>query len=136
MDIERILDRLDKVRKTGADKWGACCPAHDDKTPSLGISLNDTGDKILLKCWAGCSISAIVSAMNLEMHELFADGHAPRQIAPGVSRRKLFDALETELLILAQCAHKRARGEEFSDADTERELIAWKRVDTARRAAP
>lgn len=135
MDIERILDRLDKVRNTGTDKWCACCPAHDDKTPSLSISLNDSGDKILLKCWAGCSFSEIVAAMNLEIHDLFAGGHAPRQMAPGVSRRKLADALEIELLILAQLAHKRAHGDEISEHDSERERIAWLRVDAARRVA-
>ena len=136
MDINHILDRLDKVRSTGSDKWTACCPAHDDKTPSLAISLNESGDKVLLKCWAGCDVSAITAAMNLELRDLFADSHAPRLVAPGVSRRKLFDALETELLILAQLARKRAHGEDISDDDSARESIAWQRIDAARRVAP
>lgn len=133
MDTSCILNRLDKVRQSGPDKWTACCPAHDDKSPSLTIK--DTGDRILIHCFAGCPLSEIVAAIGMDLRDLFADSKAPRHIAPGISRRKLFDALELELLILAQCAHKRAQGETISDNDTERELIAWKRVDAARRAA-
>jgi hypothetical protein len=132
MDINKVLSCLDQVRGTGPDKWIACCPAHDDKTPSLTIK--DTGDRILMHCFVGCHISDIVAAIGLGLHDLFADSKATSQIAPSVSRRQLFDALEIELLILAQCAHKRAQDEAFSGHDTERELIAWKRVDAARRA--
>ncbi len=132
MNINEIIDRLDKVKANGADKWVACCPAHDDKSPSLAVK--DTGDRVLLHCFGGCTVQDICAAIGIGIHDLFIDGKAPRQIVPGVSRRQLADALETELLILAQCAGRRSRGEGFSDTDTDRELIAWKRVDAARRA--
>lgn len=131
MDINRALDRLDKVRQVGPDKWVACCPAHTDETPSLTIK--NTSDRILVHCFGGCTPSQVVSAMGLELRDLFIESKAPRQIAPGISRRKLADALEIELLILAQLAHKRAHSEEISDVDGERERIAWQRVDAARR---
>ncbi|MHB1750988.1 MAG: CHC2 zinc finger domain-containing protein, partial [Acidithiobacillus sp.] len=51
--ISNVLSRLHKVKRTGADKWQALCPAHDDHTPSLSIKEADDG-KVLLKCWAGC----------------------------------------------------------------------------------
>ena len=38
--------------------WMACCPAHDDRSPSLSIA-NGTGGRILLTCFAGCSWAAI-----------------------------------------------------------------------------
>jgi len=39
----------------------ACCPAHEDGTPSL--SIDGTADKLLFKCMAGCSQDAVVSAL-------------------------------------------------------------------------
>jgi len=132
MNIDDILDRLDKVKSSGTGKWQACCPAHDDKSPSLAIK--DAGDRVLLHCFGGCTAQDICAAIGIGIHDLFIDGKAPQQVAPGVSRRQLADALETELLILAQCAGRRSRGESFSDTDTDRELLAWRRVDTARRA--
>ena len=34
--------------------WMACCPAHDDRTPSLSIADGAEG-RILLTCFAGCT---------------------------------------------------------------------------------
>ncbi|WP_053931954.1 virulence-associated protein E [Pseudomonas coronafaciens] len=68
--LENVLSRLDKVKPAGAHKWKACCPAHDDRSPSLAIS--DTSDgTVLLRCWAGCSAKAIVEAIGLELRHLF-----------------------------------------------------------------
>jgi phage/plasmid primase-like uncharacterized protein len=42
---------------------GMClCPAHDDKTPSLKISVGENG-KPLWKCFAGCSQDAVLSEL-------------------------------------------------------------------------
>lgn len=59
--IDRILNNLDKVRKSG-NGWEACCPSHDDHEPSLSISEGRTG-KVLVKCWAGCSQKEVISAL-------------------------------------------------------------------------
>jgi hypothetical protein len=40
----------------------ACCPAHEDRNPSL--SLCDSGDgKVLIHCHAGCSQEAVIAAL-------------------------------------------------------------------------
>jgi hypothetical protein len=132
MNVQKILDRFNQVKAAGDGKWTACCPAHDDKTPSL--SLKDAGDRLLLHCFAGCSVHDICTAIDIGVHDLFADEKKAHQIIPGVSRRQLADALETELLILAQCAHMRAAGTELAELDADREALAWQRVDAARRA--
>ena len=67
--IERVLNRLHRVKKEGKG-WTALCPAHDDKNPSLSIAEGDDG-RVLLKCFTGCQVEAIVSAMGLEMTDLF-----------------------------------------------------------------
>ena len=52
--------------------WQAKCPAHCDSNPSLSICEGDNGC-VLLKCHAGCSAEAVVSAMGLKMSDLFND---------------------------------------------------------------
>lgn len=68
--LDKVLSCLDKVKPAGANKWKACCPAHDDKSPSLAISETSSG-VVLLKCFAGCTTSEIVSAVGLELRDLF-----------------------------------------------------------------
>ncbi|WP_295471172.1 virulence-associated protein E [uncultured Pseudomonas sp.] len=75
--LENVLSRLDKVKSAGAGKWNACCPAHDDKSPSLSIKEASDG-VVLLKCWAGCTALDIVCAIGLELRDLF----------PGVKRER------------------------------------------------
>lgn len=76
--IDQLLPRLDKVRPTGANKWKACCPAHDDKDPSLSIREAE-GGKVLLHCWAGCSSTDITAAIGLELRDLFPGEKSTRR---------------------------------------------------------
>ena len=41
--------KLDKSKRTG-DKLMARCPAHDDKNPSLSVTIGDNGDRVVLIC--------------------------------------------------------------------------------------
>jgi len=70
MNIEEILNKLQKVKATSNRKWMACCPAHPDKTPSLSVSVGDD-ERILLYCHAGCSIESVLYALQLEMKDLY-----------------------------------------------------------------
>ncbi|WP_174626581.1 CHC2 zinc finger domain-containing protein [Candidatus Methylobacter favarea] len=70
--IDTLLSRLEKVHKTGANKWLSCCPAHNDKSPSLAIKLADT-DKVLLHCFAGCSVADIVASVGLTLADLMPE---------------------------------------------------------------
>ena len=60
-NLDLILNGLNKVRKSGSG-WVACCPAHDDKNPSLSISEGRQG-VVLVKCWSGCSQTEVISAL-------------------------------------------------------------------------
>ena len=68
-----VLDAHGRVKQSGGG-YMAQCPSHDDGTESL--SVKDGGDKILLKCQAGCATPAVVQAVGLEMHDLFYDSKA------------------------------------------------------------
>ena len=54
--IGRALDG----RRSGRG-WQACCPAHDDRTPSLSID-SDEG-MVLVRCHAGCDQTSVISAL-------------------------------------------------------------------------
>lgn len=73
--IERVLnairDRGGRVNHSGS-QWMCTCPTHDDRNPSLSVKEGDDG-RVLLKCFAGCSVDAVAGALGLEMRELFAN---------------------------------------------------------------
>lgn len=71
VEVGSILGKLRKVRKSAEGAWVACCPAHEDANPSL--SIKQSGDKILLHCFAGCEVEAICGALGIEQSELFSD---------------------------------------------------------------
>lgn len=71
----RLIDRLEKVKPTGANKWLALCPNHDDKNPSLAVTALD--GKTLVHCFAGCQPADIVAALNLTMSDLW---DSPREL--------------------------------------------------------
>lgn len=72
MSADTLIAALDGVRasKTKARCWNAKCPAHADKSPSLLITEKDDGG-VLVHCFAGCSAFEIVSAVGLDIAELF-----------------------------------------------------------------
>jgi hypothetical protein len=75
--LQRVLDALTAhghpARRGTNGWWNARCPAHDDHNPSLGVRQGDRG--AILKCQAGCTTEAIISALGLNMRDLFDDGH-------------------------------------------------------------
>jgi len=76
MKLADFLPLLKQVKKTGRG-WTARCPAHDDRNPSLSIAEGRDG-RILLKCHAGCELSAILAELGLEVGDLFSDGTGKR----------------------------------------------------------
>lgn len=58
---ESIAFALDKPRRVRADEYRACCPAHDDKSPSLSIT--QKSDAVLVYCWSGCSQAEVIDAL-------------------------------------------------------------------------
>lgn len=66
--FNQIKGKLKGVRESGINKFKACCPAHDDKNASLSVNLS--GDYILMKCFAGCEFENIANALGYETREL------------------------------------------------------------------
>ena len=72
MIADKILSFLNKVKRKGNNSWIACCPAHDDKNPSLVIT--EKNGRVLLHCFSHqCDVSDIVHAVGLELSDLFPE---------------------------------------------------------------
>ncbi|MEJ1395970.1 MAG: CHC2 zinc finger domain-containing protein, partial [Candidatus Sedimenticola sp. (ex Thyasira tokunagai)] len=69
MGAEVLLSCLKGVRKRGQGQWMACCPHHEDKSPSLSVRLLDD-ERILLHCFAGCSPAEVLGSVGLSMSDL------------------------------------------------------------------
>lgn len=97
MSAETLLNQLAKVRKNGVGKWMACCPAHDDRTPSLSVKEGEDGH-ILIHCFAGCSLEEILGAVGLEMGALFPERsqHSFNDIPPTYYPKERETKLKTE----------------------------------------
>jgi protein tyrosine phosphatase len=127
--IDQILAKLRKVKKTSSNRWLACCPAHEDKSPSLSIMQNETG-KIFVHCFAGCDGNAIMAAMGMTLADLY-----PEQInaSKGLGKRPAFSAydvlpmIEREAQIVAMCATE-LQSHPLPDVDRQRLFKAVQRI--------
>jgi hypothetical protein len=134
MPVDALLTRLDKVKRTGPDRWVARCPAHDDRGPSLSIRELEDGRVLLHDFGQGCAVADIVAAVGMELSDLFP----PRPLHEGRKpERRPFssdDALrcldfEATLIHLAAC--DMAAGNTLSDDDRARLALAARRIHDA-----
>ena len=125
--IENILTRLEKVKgRNGA--YTACCPAHTDKSPSLAIRELDDG-RILMKCFANCSIQEIMGAIGMDIGDLFPNVNKD---LPPVKRKyyasDLLKVIEFEAWVVSVAAHTMSTGKKLSDTDRDRMKVATARI--------
>lgn len=81
-----LADTARRICESRGGKWSgtkgmACCPAHDDRTPSLGVTLGRKA--ILFHCFAGCDQQSVLAALareGIDGPALFAGGAEP--VAP------------------------------------------------------
>jgi len=125
--IENILNRLKKVKgRNGA--YTACCPAHTDKSPSLAIRELDDG-RILMKCFADCSVQDIMGSIGMEIGDLFPD---TKKDLPPVKRKyyasDLLRVIEFEAWVVSVAAHTMSTGKKLSETDRDRMKVATARI--------
>ena len=79
--LELVLARLrsygSRVRCVRDGRYRAQCPAHDDRNPSLTVSLKS--DRVLLHCFGGCSTQRVVSELGLQLRDLYPVAPIQRQ---------------------------------------------------------
>ena len=127
-----LLGQLLKVKSKGNGCWMACCPAHDDKSPSLSIRELDDG-RILIHCFAGCSTEGILSSVGLSLDDLYP----PKEIHYAKPERRPFPAVDilrairNEILIVFFTAKTILNGEAISPVDNQRLLLATSRIEAS-----
>jgi hypothetical protein len=128
--IETILANLKRVKSTSKNRWLACCPAHEDRSPSLSIMQNEQG-KIFIHCFAGCNGKAIMSSIGMTLSDLY-----PERISPphGLGKPLPFspyDALNLigrEAMIVAMCGSE-LQSHPLSEKDRKRLFTAVGRIN-------
>ena len=136
--IGDFLNKLEKV-KGSKGRWTACCPAHNDKNPSLAITQTDDG-RILLKCFGGCSAQQVVEAVGMDLTDLFPNDnnirylkeqHFNKPVRRPFYATDLLKIIQFEALITSIAAFDLSQGREVSAEDRKRLKTAVSRINEA-----
>jgi len=136
VSTEALLSRLDRVRQTGAGRWIARCPAHEDRSPSLNIRELDDG-RVLMHDFGGCSIEQVLVALGVGFDALYP----PRPIANGRPERKpffpadVFEIARREIGVVAVIACDMHKNQHLSEEDYQRLFLAIERLNDIAGAA-
>lgn len=135
-NLDNLLSRLDKVKGRNGS-WVACCPAHADRNPSMTIRETEDG-KILLHCFAGCSVGEIAGAVGFDLTDLFPpkqDGYDYNRdrdrSKPRFFASDLLKIIQFEATVVALAASALASGRALSKEDLERLRLAQSRISEA-----
>ncbi|WP_440996271.1 hypothetical protein [Arhodomonas sp. SL1] len=139
--VDRLLAKLDCVRRRGERAWIARCPGHEDHTPSLAIAVRDSG-VVLIYCHAGCGYEQVLDAIDLKAADLFPPrlrrggrGPLPRDARrpPRLSAAEMLASVPGDALVVAMAADELAAGRRLADRDRERLRAASLRLRAAAR---
>ncbi len=136
---ERLLERLDRVRKSGKG-WTARCPAHPDKSASLSVAEGRDG-RVLVRCFAGCETLAVVHAVGLELRDLFPERIEDASPERRAELRELhrqsgwaaaLGVLAREAAVVQLAANQVSKGEPLAIDDLARLQTAVERIQGCR----
>lgn len=138
MSAERLLSSCSKVRSVGPGEWIACCPAHEDKSPSLTVKELEDGT-ILAHCFAGCSIEEITLAAGMHIGELFPDRPKQQEHREPLKRafnaHAVLDAIAAELQVAYVICGDVYKKKEISRDSHARLGLCMQRLHEAKRLA-
>ena len=132
MSVDALISRLENVKRTGAGRWIARCPAHEDRRASLSIREIEDG-RVLVHDFAGCAVDDVLSAVGLDMSALFPE----REVNHGKQERRPFNAADVlrcvgfEALVVASAASNMTSGIVLTPADLDRLMVAAERLQAA-----
>jgi hypothetical protein len=135
--VEKMLGMLTKVKGRNGS-WTACCPAHNDKGPSLAIRETEDG-RVLIHCFAGCEALMIVQALGMDLTDLFPPDDKRREylvegkksMKPAFYASDLMRIISFEALLVSVCAYDLSQGKKLSETDRERMKLSQKRIEEA-----
>lgn len=128
---DRVLSRLVNVRRRQPGQYSACCPAHEDRAPSLSVRETPDGT-VLLHCFAGCEVADVLAALGIEPADLFplkdTPANTPARISPLLTASHALALLHDEAQFVAVCAGNIAYGVALSEPDLQRVLQSAGRI--------
>ena len=132
MIADKLISLLDGVTETGRDRWIACCPSHEDRSPSLAI--REAEDSLLIYCHAGCSSYEIVSAVGLELSDLYPEklsvvGNRP--MSKPFPAADVLKCLSQESIYLSIIAEAIGKGEKLETYEVDRVFTSASRFNSA-----
>lgn len=132
MSADKLLSRLQRVRRTGPGKWVASCPTREDKSPSLYITEKDDGT-ILLHDFGGDSVEAILGAVGLSFADLYPDkpGTVGKPVRRPFSASDVLALVAFESSVAAVVIADVVRHEGATEDDLQRLLVAAQRLGNA-----
>ena len=134
MIAEKLLSRLEKVKERRGNSWLACCPAHDDKNPSLVVT--EENERVLVKCWSGCSPYEICESVGLDITDLFPERpkhrSKPLPIKQRFNAHLVLQALSQDALVCEMVLTNLADGEDFNESMIKHMRDSARRLQTAR----
>lgn len=138
--IDDVLSKLRKVKRRGSGRWLACCPVHNDKTPSL--SIRDDNGTILIHCF-GCGASGVdvCGAIGVDVNALFPEsdylGYSAEDYKKnaknrsGLSAAQVLESLRFNSAVVAQHLLRVKKNIEVNQEDVERFDHAIYAISTA-----
>jgi hypothetical protein len=134
MALEQLLRKLVNVRKVGGGKFVACCPAHEDRTASLGIRV-ERDDRVLVHCFGGCQTAEVLASLDLNWDVLFADTlhdqHAKKVIRTPFNAYDALAALHLSCLEANMYCKKMAAGARLTPVEANRLQLIASRLSVA-----
>lgn len=135
MSADILLQHLQKVKPTKKpNSWMAACPSHEDKTASLSIRELDDG-RVLVHCFAECSVHDVVAAVGLELSDLFPEREDGKHFVKGERRpfpaADVLRAIAFESTLVLVAAADLLAGRPFTDTDRTRLTLACARIQAA-----
>lgn len=134
-DINYILSRLNKVSKSGLNKWRACCPGHGGKDANMAVKLTDEGH-ILFRCHSHqCGIEDILAGAGLDWNDVMPEERNQDTIKPNMPNMPYGDglkALKYESQIVLASAYMMRAGT-LTQNDLDRLEVSMNRVHNVMR---
>jgi len=134
MSADTLLSQLARFKRTGNNRWLACCPAHLDKRPSLAVRELDD-ERVLIHCFAGCSVEEVLDAVGLELDALFPEraigDHIPRERRP-FNSSDVLAALNFEINIASIILDRMVNDKDITAGDWLRFKTAADRIRSAK----
>ena len=125
--INDVLSKLDGVKQVGTNKWKAKCPVHNDKNPSMTVSVKD--NKVLCYCFS-CQATGkdVAAALGLPVSSLFEN---PMTVDKSEWRKKkLLEEKTSDEMFLKIYQSWEQAGKYIPWSDKKRYKIAINRVQS------